>query len=128
MTRQDTVKFLCLVSLQYPKAFKSLEKDEKEVMIQMWQRAFSNIPYALMEEVFDRYVISHRYAPQIVDVKEELERIHTEAFNQAELCRMFGRTEEEKVYRNLANTIKPDNESQKLKGIDQVKRQAQMRG
>ena len=79
MTYKESVKFLALIKLSYPNSYKDIDKDTQLATVNMWQRAFENVPFAIMEIALDHFVKLSKFPPTIADICEKLKRIHSHA-------------------------------------------------
>ena len=79
MTFEESVKLLALIKLAYPNSYKDIDKDTQLATVNMWQRAFSKVPFAIMELALDHFVKGSKFPPTIAEICEELKGIHSEA-------------------------------------------------
>ena len=79
MTYKESVKFLALIKLSYPNSYKDIDKDTQLATVNMWQRAFESVPFAIMEMALDHFVKVSKYPPAISDICEELKNLHSVA-------------------------------------------------
>ena len=79
MTLEESIKLLALIKLAYPNSYKDIDKDTQLATVNMWQRAFDTVPYAIMELALDHFVRVSKFPPTIADICEELKSINTEA-------------------------------------------------
>ena len=79
MTFEESVKLLALIKLAYPNSYRDIDKDTQLATVNMWQRAFCNVPFAVMELALDHFVKGSKFPPTIAEICEELKGIHSEA-------------------------------------------------
>lgn len=79
MTLEETIKLLALIKLAYPTSYKDIDKDTQLATVNMWQRNFNAVPFAIMELAIDHFVKISKFPPTIADICEELRSIHYEA-------------------------------------------------
>jgi hypothetical protein len=48
MTRQETVKFLAIIKVAYPTAYRDIDDDFRDATINMWQISFPKVPFLIM--------------------------------------------------------------------------------
>lgn len=80
MTFEESVKLLALIKLAYPNSYKDIDKDTQLATVNLWQRAFANVPFAVVELGLDHFVKGSKFPPTIAEICEELKGIHAEAF------------------------------------------------
>lgn len=79
MTFEESVKLLALIKLAYPNSYKDIDKDTQLATVNMWQRVFANVPFAIMELALDHFVKGSKFPPTIAEICDELKGIHSEA-------------------------------------------------
>lgn len=79
MTLEEAVKLLALIKLAYPNSYRDIDKDTQLATVNMWQRAFDTVPFAIMELALDHFVKVSKFPPTIADICDELKTIHYEA-------------------------------------------------
>lgn len=79
MTVEESIKLLALIKLAYPNSYKDIDKDTQLATVNMWQRNFSGVPFAIMEIALDHFVKGSKFPPTIADICDELRHIHYEA-------------------------------------------------
>lgn len=80
MTLEESIKLLALIKLAYPNSYKDIDKDTQLATVNMWQRAFNTVPFAIMEMALDHFVKASKFPPTIADMCDELKSIYFEAF------------------------------------------------
>ena len=81
MTRQDTLKFLALVKVAYPSAYRDADKDTLNATVNMWQSTFEELPYPIMETAFDSFRRRSKFPPTVAEIYDEISRIHSAAWS-----------------------------------------------
>ena len=99
MNREETIKFLALIKVAYPNAFRDMDQDSKLATINMWQMSFPDVPYPIMEQAFNRFRMVSKFPPTVAEMVEELRRIYYEADRSAMICRCLGDRNLEEQYR-----------------------------
>lgn len=79
MTVEESIKLLALIKLAYPNSYKDIDKDTQLATVNMWQRNFNTVPFAIMELALDHFVKVSKFPPTIADICDELKSIHFEA-------------------------------------------------
>lgn len=79
MTLEESIKLLALIKLAYPNSYKDIDKDTQIATVNMWQRNFNTVPFAIMELALDHFVKISKFPPTIADICDELRSIHYEA-------------------------------------------------
>lgn len=79
MTVEESIKLLALIKLAYPNSYKDIDKDTQLATVNMWQRNFNTVPFAIMELALDHFVKISKFPPTIADMCDELKSLHYEA-------------------------------------------------
>ena len=79
MTVEESIKLLALIKLAYPNSYKDIDKDTQLATVNMWQRNFNSVPFAIMELALDHFVKASKFPPTIADICDELKSLHYEA-------------------------------------------------
>ena len=93
MNREETIKFLALIKVAYPNAFKDMDNDSKLATINMWQTTFPDLPFPIMEMALDHHRRVSKFPPMVAEIYEELRSIHYEALFDASTAKTMGDTE-----------------------------------
>ena len=80
MNREETLKYLALVKVAYPMAYKDTDRETILATVEMWQRTFSDLPYPLMEMAFDNFRRHSKFPPTVAEIYTELRKIHSTAW------------------------------------------------
>lgn len=80
MTRQETLKFLALVKVAYPSAYRDADRETLLATVNMWQSTFADLPYPIMETAFDSFRRRSKFPPTVAEIYDELSRIHSAAW------------------------------------------------
>lgn len=83
MTREETLKFLAIVKVAYPMAYKDMDKDSKLATVNMWQATFSDVPYAVMSMALDHFRKVSTFPPTVADMYRELRDLYYTAIGKA---------------------------------------------
>lgn len=90
MTREDTIKFLALIKVAYPTAFKDMDNDSKYATINMWQNTFPDVPFFIMELAFDHFRKVSKFPPTVAEIHEELRSLYYTALMDASVAKSYG--------------------------------------
>ncbi len=93
MNREETVKFLALIKVAYPTAFKDMDQDSKLATINMWQTTFPDVPFIVMEMALDHFRRVSKFPPMVAEMYEELRSIHYAALFDASVAKTRGEKE-----------------------------------
>ena len=92
MNREETIKFLALIKVAYPNAFKDMDQDSKLATINMWQTTFPDTPFIVMEMALDHFRRGSKFPPMVAEMYEELHNLYHEAVFDASIARTQGDT------------------------------------
>ena len=90
MTREETIKYLALVKVAYPTAFKDMDNDSKYATINMWQMSFPDVPFFIMELAFDHFRKVSKFPPTVAEMHEELRSLYYTALMDASVAKSYG--------------------------------------
>ena len=76
MTIEESKKFLALIKVAYPSAYKDIDRDSALATVNMWQRDFPSIPFDIMGMAFDRFRKKSKFPPTVADMYEELSGLY----------------------------------------------------
>lgn len=82
MTQEESIKLLALIKLAYPNSYKDIDRDTQIATVNMWHRAFTDIPFGIIEMALDSFVKESKFPPTIAEITEKLRAIHGEAVLQ----------------------------------------------
>lgn len=94
MNREETIKFLALVKVAYPTAFKDMDNMSKQATVNMWQSTFSSAPYPIVEMAFNGFRLTSKYPPTVAEMVLELKHLHWKAVEDSIRAISFGRQED----------------------------------
>ena len=86
MTREEAIKFLALVKVAYPTAYKDMDKESKLATVNMWHSTFHNVPFKIMEMAFDHFRRVSKFSPTVADMYDELKRLYYQAIEDDNLA------------------------------------------
>ena len=98
MTLEESIQFLALVKLAFPTSYRDLDKVSQKATVNMWHKAFSNVPYPIIELALNHWLKYSKYPPTIADMYEELRKLHGEARLNV-VCLEDGK--ERELYKNI---------------------------
>lgn len=93
MNREETIKFLALIKVAFPNAFRDMDQDSKLATINMWQTTFPDTPFIVMELALDRFRRVSKFPPMVAEMYEELNHLYHEAVFDASIARTQGDAE-----------------------------------
>jgi hypothetical protein len=83
MNRQEAIKFLALIKVAYPTAYKDMDKESKLATVNMWQSTFPEIPLRIMEFAFDHFRRVSKFPPTVAEMYEELRGVYYRALQDS---------------------------------------------
>lgn len=83
MTQEETTKFLAIVKVAYPVAYRDMDDVMKKATVRMWANDFSTIPYPIMCMAFDRFKKINKYPPTVAEMFEELRGLYAFAVGES---------------------------------------------
>ena len=99
MNKQEAAKLLSLIKLSYPTAYRDIDKETANATVNMWAMSFPDVPYALMEQAFNHYRMTHKFPPTVAEMVDELQHIYYEATELALIHKGMGNLEKVEQYR-----------------------------
>ena len=76
MNKEEATKFLALIKIAYPKAYRNMDNDSIVATVLMWQNTFFDVPYAIMEMVLDHYRKKSEFEPTVASIYKELKILY----------------------------------------------------
>ena len=76
MNKEEATKFLALIKIAYPKAYKNMDNESIKATIVMWQNTFADVPYAIMEMALDHYRKTSEFEPTVASIYKELKGLY----------------------------------------------------
>ena len=76
MNKEEATKFLALIKIAYPKAYRNMDNDSIIATINMWHKTFSDVPYAIMEMALDHFRRISEFEPTVASIFKELRDLH----------------------------------------------------
>ena len=98
MNKQEATKLLALIKIAYPTAYRDMDDASKKATVNMWQMSFPEVPYAIMEQAFNRFRMTSKYPPTVAEMVDELRRIYFQATENALVCKGLGDYDRAKRY------------------------------
>ena len=105
MTVDETKKFLAIVKVAFPAAYRDIDKETAWATVKLWHDLFEKVPYFAMESAFYRYLKHGKYAPTIAEMTEELSSLSSELIAEAAACRAKCDMNGVGKYLNVADSI-----------------------
>ena len=76
MNREEATKFLALIKVAYPKAYRNMDNDSLIATVNMWHSTFSDTPYPIMEIALDHFRKTSEFEPTVAGIYKELKNLH----------------------------------------------------
>ena len=76
MNREEATKFLALIKIAYPKAYRNMDNDSIVATINMWHSTFVDTPYPIMEIALDHFRKISEFEPTVAGIYKELKNLH----------------------------------------------------
>lgn len=80
MDIKETIALITVIKLAYPNAYKDISAEERQLLYSLWQQAFQEIPYQLMQKVVSEHISYSKFPPLISDISEQIDRIKKQAY------------------------------------------------
>ena len=90
MTVDETKKILAIIKVAFPASYKDIDKETAWATVQLWAKAFKDVPFTMMERAVSKYIAKGRFAPSIAEINEELSTIHCNLISEAAVCKSLG--------------------------------------
>ena len=90
MNRKEAIKFLAVIKVAYPSAYKDLDEESAEAIINMWQQSFSDTPFGIISMAFDNFRRRSKFAPTVAEINEELSNLYYKAMEDASTHKFMG--------------------------------------
>lgn len=74
MTRDETKAILKILKIAYPHNFTSLNKEDAEVMIDLWTYQFHDSTYQEVMMSVQKHIATNTYLPSIQQIKQNIEK------------------------------------------------------
>ena len=76
MNKEEATKFLALIKIAYPKAYRGMDNDSVIATVIMWQNTFADVPYSIMEMALDHYRKTSEFEPTVASIYKELKGLY----------------------------------------------------
>lgn len=76
MNKEESTKFLALIKIAYPKAYRNMDNDSIIATVNMWHHTFSDVPYPIMEMALDHFRKTSEFEPTVASMYKELKGLH----------------------------------------------------
>ena len=117
MNKQEATQLLALIKVAYPTAYRDMDVATKKATVNMWQMSFPDVPFAIMEQAFNHFMMVSKYPPTVAEMVEELKHIHHKATENALVFRSIGDHERVKLYRAVMDCTARYKNSDNLGGL-----------
>jgi hypothetical protein len=98
MTKKEAAMLLDLIVLSYPAAYRGMDDRWKAATVNMWQMSFPDVPYPIIEQAFNHFRMVSKFPPTVAEMVEELQHIHYQALEKANICRILGDQETQRQW------------------------------
>ena len=83
MDKLEAAKFLALIVVAYPTAYRNIDDITRDATVNMWQREFSSTPYVIMEMALDNFKRVSKFPPTVAEIYEELRQLYYTALEDS---------------------------------------------
>lgn len=80
MDTKETIALITVIKLAYPNAYKDISAEERQLLYSLWQQAFQEIPYQLMQKVVSEHISYSKFPPLISDINDLIDRMKQQAY------------------------------------------------
>jgi len=81
MDGKETIAILTMIKVAYPNAYNDITAEERQCLYKLWQQAFQEIPYSLLNQAVSQHIATSKFPPTIADINDLLDRIEQQAYN-----------------------------------------------
>lgn len=99
MNKKESLKFLAMVKLVYPTSYRDTDEETVIATANMWQMNFQDVPYPIMEQAFNHFIMISKFPPTPAEMVEELKHIYNQAVEGALIQKGLGNQEMVDQYR-----------------------------
>ena len=89
MDRNEAIKFLAIVKVAYPTAYRDMDNANKQATVNMWHISFPKTPFTVMSMAFDNFRRKSVFPPTVAEINEELKNVHYKALEDMQMARMY---------------------------------------
>ena len=76
MNKEEATKFLAIIKIAYPKAYRNMDNDSIIATINMWHNTFADTPYPIMELALDHFRKTSEFEPTVAGIYKELKTLY----------------------------------------------------
>ena len=117
MNRQEAIKFLAIIKVAYPTAYRDIDEDTVMATVNMWQTRFPDVPYPIMEQAFNHHMMVSKFPPTPAEMVAELKAIYYEATEQALIFEAIGEMEEVQRYMAIREYTRRYKDDEHFRGL-----------
>ena len=81
MNKEEATKFLALIKVAYPRAYRNMDNDSVIATVNMWQNTFADVPYEIMEMALDHFRKTSEFEPTVANIYKELRGLYYTALS-----------------------------------------------
>ena len=118
MNKTEATRFLAMVKLAYPTAYRDMDDISKKATVNMWQMSFPDVPYPIMEQAFNHFRYVSKFPPTVAEMVEELKDIHHKATECALIHQNMGNEDGVRQYRAIMDYTKRYKDDAYLGGLN----------
>lgn len=85
MNNTEAMKFLAVIKVAYPNAYRDLDDASAEATVKMWQQSFPDTPFGIISMAFDNFRRKSKFAPTVAEINEELSNLYYKALEEANI-------------------------------------------
>ena len=80
MDSREAIAIITVIKMAYPNAYKDTTAEERQYLYKLWQQAFQEIPYEMLNQAVSQYISICKFPPTIADINELIDRIKQQAY------------------------------------------------
>jgi hypothetical protein len=93
MNNTEAMKFLAVIKVAYPNAYRDLDDASAEATVKMWQQSFPETPFGIISMAFDNFRRKSKFAPTVAEINEELSNLYYKAMEEANVHKFMDNTD-----------------------------------
>lgn len=104
MTDADAAKLLGIIKWGYPNAYRDISDQDAAAICRLWQMAYADTPYPIMEYALRIHMMRCKYPPTIAEIAGILGHLHSQAQETYYLLRQMDSTDSLEENRKIMDT------------------------
>ena len=81
MDGRETIAIITMIKVAYPNSYKDITAEERQCLYKLWQQAFQEMPYSLLNQAVSQHISISKFPPTIADINDLIARIKQQAYN-----------------------------------------------